>query len=62
MHDMTQIAWTWATERENRFMVFLLVFAIIGGLVVLGTSAYHAWKADLPWLGCVSSTSCSPPS
>jgi hypothetical protein len=48
---MEQIAWSWATERENRFMVFLLVFAIIGGLVVMGTSACHAWKADLPWLG-----------
>ena len=29
----------------------LLLFAIIGGLVVLGTNAYHAWKANLPWLG-----------
>ena len=51
MHDMAQVAWSWATERENRFMVFLLVFAIIGGLVVTGTDAYHAWKANLPWLG-----------
>ncbi len=50
MHDIGQIAWSWATERENRFMVFLLVFAIIVGLVVLGTDAYHAWKADQPWL------------
>jgi hypothetical protein len=51
MYDIEQIAWSWATERENRFMVFLLLFAALGGLVVLGTGANHAWKADLPWLG-----------
>ena len=51
MHAVTEGVLSWATERENRFMVFLLLFAIIGGLVVLGTSAYHAWKANLPWLG-----------
>ena len=48
MHAMIHIAESWATERENRFMVFLLLFAVLGGLVILGTSAYHAWKADLP--------------
>ena len=51
MPDIGQIAWSWATERENRFMVFLLLFAILGGLIVMGTSAYDAWKADLPWVG-----------
>ena len=44
---MIHIAESWATQSENRFMVFLLLFAVIGGLVILGTSAYHAWKADL---------------
>jgi hypothetical protein len=47
MDALTQGVLSWTTERENRFMVFLLLFAVIGGLVVLGTSAYHAWKADL---------------
>ena len=47
MHEVIDMASNWAAERENRFMVFLLLFAVIGGLVVLGTSAYHAWKADL---------------
>ena len=51
MYAIIHIAESWATRSENRFMVFLLLFAMIGGLVVLGTSAYHAWKADLPWLG-----------
>ena len=51
MHALLHIAESWATKSENRFMVLLLLFAMIGGLVVLGTSAYHAWKADLPWLG-----------
>ena len=48
MYAMIHIAESWVTGRENRFMVFLLLFAVIGGLVILGTSAYHAWKADLP--------------
>ncbi len=51
MHAMIHIAESWATRSENRFMVLLLLFAISGGLVVLGTSAYHAWKADLPSKG-----------
>ena len=51
MHDLGLIAWSWATERENRFMVFLLLFGLAGGLVIIGTSAYHAWKANLPWMG-----------
>ena len=45
---MTHMAESWAIEHENRFMVFLLLFALIGALVILGTSAYHAWKSDLP--------------
>ena len=48
MHAVTEGVLSWATERENRFMVFLLLFAIIAVLVVLGTSAYHTWKATLP--------------
>ena len=51
MHAMIHIAESWATERENRFMVLLLLFVVIGGLVILGTSAYHAWKMDLPSKG-----------
>ena len=47
MDALTQGVLSWTTERENRFMVFLLLFAVIGGLVVMGTSVYHAWKADL---------------
>ena len=43
MHAMVHIAQSWATQSENRFMVFLLLFGILGGLVVLGTSAYHTW-------------------
>ena len=47
MYAMIHIAENWATRSENRFMVLLLLFAMTGGLVVLGTSAYHSWKADL---------------
>jgi hypothetical protein len=51
MYAMIHIAESWATKSENRFAVFLLLFAMIGGLVVMGTSAYNAWKADLPSKG-----------
>ncbi len=51
MHDMIQIAWSWASEPENRFMVFLLLCGLTVGLVLMGTSAYDAWRADLPWMG-----------
>ena len=29
MHAMIHIAESWATERANRFMVFLLLFAVL---------------------------------
>jgi hypothetical protein len=51
MHDVIDIALKWAAERENRFMVFLLLFGLAGGLVIVGTSAYDAWRANLPWMG-----------
>ena len=51
MYAMIHMARSWATKSENRFMVLLLLFAIFGALVVLGTSTYHAWKADLPSKG-----------
>ena len=43
MHAMIHMAESWATKSENRFMVLLVLSAMTGGLVVLGTSAYHAW-------------------
>jgi hypothetical protein len=51
MHATIHMVESWATKSENRFMVLLALFALLGGLVVLGTSAYHAWKTDLPSKG-----------
>jgi hypothetical protein len=51
MHHVIHIAWSWATRPENRFTDFLLLWGLAAGLVVLGTGAYDAWKADLAWLG-----------
>ena len=52
MHDVIDMASNRAAEHENRFMVVLLLFGLAGGLIIIGTSAYNAWKAKLPWMGC----------
>jgi hypothetical protein len=52
MHDVIHMVWRWVAHPENRLMDFLVLSSIIGGLVVLGTSAYDAWQADRRWLGC----------
>ncbi|WP_262273288.1 hypothetical protein [Microvirga yunnanensis] len=45
---MIDLAWTWGTRAENRFMVFLLLCGLMAGLILAVTSIYDAWKADLP--------------
>jgi hypothetical protein len=51
MHQAIHMAWVWATKPEDRFMDFLLLCGLVAGIVLLGTSVYDAWKADLPWMG-----------
>jgi hypothetical protein len=48
MHDVIDIASKRAAERENRFMVFLLLFGLAGGLVIVGTSAYDCEPPFIP--------------
>jgi len=46
IQHLADLAWTWGTRAENRFMVFPLVCGLMAGITIAATSIYDTWKAD----------------